>query len=381
MFAKATNVGFAQRVVATLVASAMLLWSIGVYSTAQAANLTVISDTLSDSDLSAVSNHTITFSTPSGVAADGSTITIDFTDGPFDTTGLSFDDVDVSVVGTGDLTLAAVCGGGGDDIGAAFAGNVLTLTVCTGEGGAIAAFGTTTIEIGTNATFQTTGNNQIVNPGVAGSYEFVVTAGTAPDTGRMRVAIIDNVLVTAIVDTSFDFTIYGTATGTAVNGTTTSGSSTPTTIPFGTIGNGDVKTIAQRLTVATNARNGFVVTVHTDGDLQSSTGAIIDTFANGADLSTTSNSWVSPANIVTDETTWGHWGMTYDDDATVDLGANEYVAASTTPREVFSHDGPADEWTTNIGSTTVGYQIEITALQEAADDYSTILTYIATPTF
>ena len=352
-----------------------------MYSTAQAANLTVISDTLSDSDLSAVSNHTITFSTPSGVAADGSTITIDFTDGPFDTTGLSFDDVDVSVVGTGDLTLAAVCGGGGDDIGAAFAGNVLTLTVCTGEGGAIAAFGTTTIEIGTNATFQTTGNNQIVNPGVAGSYEFVVTAGTAPDTGRMRVAIIDNVLVTAIVDTSFDFTIYGTATGTAVNGTTTSGSSTPTTIPFGTIGNGDVKTIAQRLTVATNARNGFVVTVHTDGDLQSSTGAIIDTFANGADLSTTSNSWVSPANIVTDETTWGHWGMTYDDDATVDLGANEYVAASTTPREVFSHDGPADEWTTNIGSTTVGYQIEITALQEAADDYSTILTYIATPTF
>jgi VCBS repeat-containing protein len=32
-------------------------------------------------------------------------------------------------------------------------------------------------------------------------------------------------------------------------------------------------------------------------------------------------------------------------------------------------------------SAAAPYQIEITALQEAADDYSTILTYVATPTF
>jgi hypothetical protein len=31
--------------------------------------------------------------------------------------------------------------------------------------------------------------------------------------------------------------------------------------------------------------------------------------------------------------------------------------------------------------TEVGYKIEITPLQEAADDYTTTLTYIATPTF
>ena len=45
------------------------------------------------------------------------------------------------------------------------------------------------------------------------------------------------------------------------------------------------------------------------------------------------------------------------------------------------HDGPADGVTEDIGRVTVGYQIQITALQEAGDDYNTTLTYIATPTF
>ncbi len=41
------------------------------------------------------------------------------------------------------------------------------------------------------------------------------------------------------------------------------------------------------------------------------------------------------------------------------------------------YDGVTDD----IGAAQVGYQIQITALQEAGDDYSTTLTYIATPTF
>jgi hypothetical protein len=80
MFAKATNVGFAQRVVATLVASAVVLASYGVYTTAQAANLTFISDTLSDSDLSVTSAHTIEFTIPAsnGTGLSGDEITITF---------------------------------------------------------------------------------------------------------------------------------------------------------------------------------------------------------------------------------------------------------------------------------------------------------------
>jgi hypothetical protein len=85
------------------------------------------------------------------------------------------------------------------------------------------------------------------------------------------------------------------------------------------------------------------------------------------------------------ENTWGHWGLTSDDTsllgAGIDFAANQWVAASTTPRAVMAHNGPADGVTDNIGAAQVGYQIQITALQEAGDDYSTTLTYIATPTF
>jgi hypothetical protein len=45
------------------------------------------------------------------------------------------------------------------------------------------------------------------------------------------------------------------------------------------------------------------------------------------------------------------------------------------------HTGPSDGFTAGQGATRVGYQIEISALQEAGDDYSTTLRYIATPTF
>jgi len=373
MFAKATNVGFAQRVVATLVASALVMASYGFYATAQAANLTSISDTLSDSDVSVVSDHTIAFNvaTSSAGIAETETITVTFPGG-FDLTGVALGDVDVAVNGS-DVTLAASQTGA--TWGAAFSGQVLTLTVGSG---AVAASDSVEIEIGTNATG---GVNQITNP-TAGSYEIVITAGTI-DTGRTRVAIIDNVLVTAIVNTTFDFTISGTASSSAVNGDTTTGTTSATEIPFGVLTSGAPKILSQQLNVQTNARNGFSVTVETDGDLESSTGAIIDNFTEGTDIAVSGTAWTSPSNDINDATTWGHWGMTSDDtDLANDLDtADSYIAASTTPREVFSHNGPSDGTTQDIGAAIVGYQVEITALQEAGDDYNTTLTYIATPTF
>ena len=61
-----------------------------------------------------------------------------------------------------------------------------------------------------------------------------------------------------------------------------------------------------------------------------------------------------------------------------DLWAGDFVG---NPREVMYHDGPADGATVGIGSTTVGYQVEITDFQEAGTDYTANLTYVATPTF
>jgi hypothetical protein len=373
MFANPTNVGISQRVVATLVAGAVLLASIGYYNIALAANLTGVSDTLSDSDRNVASNHTIAFTVPtgsSGVAA-GQTITVTFPTG-FTMNSIAFDDVDLRVAGT-DQALAATASGA--TWGVSLAGQVLTITSGTGT---VTAGQAVEIQVGTNATFGTTGNTQVTNHATGGSYEFVITAGTS-DTGRTRVAIIDNVDVRAIVDTTFTFVIRGTATSTVVDSDTTTGSSSPVMLNYGKLVAGTPEVLAQRLNVTTNARNGFNVTVNTDGTLTSSNGADIDTFSNNTDLATPT-AWSSPTNSISDENTWGHWGVTTQDSVGL-FDAGEYIAASTTPRSIFSHTGPADGNTADVGSTTVAYKIQITPLQEAADDYSAILTYVATPTF
>src|SRR3989338_5382107 len=128
-----------------VVTFAIILWFVGVPSfRAEAANVTSFSNTLSDSAPAVVSNHTLTFVTPTGLAA-GETISIDF---------------GTSTVG---------------------------------------ANATITVEIGTNATTGGTGTNQITNPSV-GSYEITVAVGNS-DTGTTLVAIVDVVTVTAAVET------------------------------------------------------------------------------------------------------------------------------------------------------------------------------------
>ena len=139
--------------------------------------------------------------------------------------------------------------------------------------------------------------------------------------------------------------------------------------------------MAQDLSVLTNATNGFVVTVEQSQNLLSSTGADIDGFADGA-YNNTPIAWTAPTAQLANEGTWGHWGLTSEDNLNTDeFGTDLWVAASTTPRQIFHHNGPADGVSANSGSTRVGYQVQISSLQEAGDDYTTTLTYIATPTF
>tara|TARA_B100002051_G_scaffold276808_1_gene328703 strand:+ start:12437 stop:13579 length:1143 start_codon:yes stop_codon:yes gene_type:complete len=380
MFAKATNnVGFAQRVVATLVASAMVLMSIGIYNNAQAANLTNISNTISDSAPSAQPSHSIEFTIPAvggSAIIGGNNIQITFDAQDDGAGGQDFAGGDISSVISDNSDLTFQVNGGGFSAPTFVASDNDSFTI-----NGIAASAGDTVEI-------VVASGVITNPSTLGSYEIFVDSASG-DSGRTRVAIVDSVEVRAIVDTVFDFTITGLATSTAVNGTSTTGSSSDVLLDFGTLVAGEPEALAQRLNVQTNARNGFVVTVQTDGDLESATGAIIDTFVEGGDQSESDTVWASPSPDVNDPTTWGHWGVTTNDADLNSVGgfygsefaANEFIAASTTPREVMHHNNPADNSTANIGQVDVLYQVEITALQEAADDYSTNLTYIATPTF
>ncbi len=370
---------------ATVVGLAILFWSLGLpaFRFAEAANVRLVSDTLSDSAPSVPSNHTISFVTPTGVA-NGQSIVINFSNGPFALGAVAFDDVDITDDGT-DLSIGAGCGGA-EEVGFSTTTNTITLQFCPGDGASLPANGTTTIQIGTNATFGATGNAQLTNPAV-GSYEIDVTAGAA-DSGSTRVAIISPVVVTAAVDTSFTFTVAGVATGT-VNQEAITGSTSATSIPFGVLTQGSATTSAQQLSVSTNASYGFAVTVQVSQQLLSSTGADIDGFIDGA-YTNTPVAWVPPTGTISDENTWGHWGLTTED-ASLTAGLTDpfdaggtgqlFVSASTTPVEVFRHNGPSDGVTPNVGRTRVGYKVEISPLQEAGNDYTATLTYVATPVF
>ncbi len=366
--------------IAMLVLAALLVWTVGaqfIGEKAEAANVTTFSDVLTDSRAGQLSDHIITFTLPNG-AVDNETIIIDF-DAEFTLGAADFEDVDVRVGGVDQVVTAT---GVTTDWGATFSGNALTLVA--GSGG-VASSTQLIVEVGAVATFTDVGASFITNPtGTTTSKEIEITeASTIQDFGITRVAITDAVLVTADVPTRFDFVVNGTPLGFTIPGvaTTTSSTTSSFALPFGTLLAGTSKTLAHQLNVTTNAKNGFNVTVEQTQDLLSSTGAIIDSFIDGL-YTDSPAAWQAPGTLIGDDTTWGHWGLTSDDDV-FNAGVNDrWVAASTTqPRQIFSHASSSDGIANDIGSTTVGYQIQISALQEAGNDYTTTLIYIATPTF
>ena len=89
------------QVLAAVLTLATILWFAGVplFRTAEAANVTSFSNTLSDSEPLMVSNHTLSFVTPTGLLA-GETISIEFGTTSFAGIGsLVAQDLDLNVNG------------------------------------------------------------------------------------------------------------------------------------------------------------------------------------------------------------------------------------------------------------------------------------------
>lgn len=182
------------------------IWSIAIIAvfattmilvpSARSATVTSANDYPTTLQVSQSANHQVLFTTPSGVS-EGQTITLTFSTS-FNTASITEDDVDIADDGT-DLTTASGCSGT-EQAAITMSSDVLTIRICTGDGGAIAAASRVTIEIGTNATSSGTGANQITNPSSAGTY-FVTIGGTFGDFGSMALPIgsESNVSVTASV--------------------------------------------------------------------------------------------------------------------------------------------------------------------------------------
>jgi len=350
-------------------------WSIGFgvfIRPAKAANLTLVSDTLSNSNPSSTSNHVIAYTNATSVLA-AQTVEIFFDPTTFLFTSLgTVTSTDISWTGTASATVVVACGGGGNKVTlAAGATSSLKFTVC---GGSTLSAGTANIAIS---------NNKITNPNVAGSY-IIRIAGTQTNAADTMVAIISNVTVTASVNTSLTFSIQGVATGTLINGVTTTLASTATALNFGTLPVTSPVTMGQHLNVTTNALNGFTVTVVENQDLTSLNGASIHLFANGI-ANAAPIAWSAPSSTLNLPWTYGHIGVTSADS---DLNSGEFNGSlfagnfqSTSSRAIFNATGTSDGVTANIGSSSVAFRIQIGALQAAANDYTNVLTYVATPVF
>jgi hypothetical protein len=370
-----------QAVALTVVAS-LILWMSGLptlFQSVEAASITSADDVLSNSAPLQSSVHTITFTLPNGMTV-GQTFEIAFA-GDFDSTStpVTAGEVSITVNGAASSTATTTAAAGTWGI-TGIGSDTYTFETATDAG---VASGSVIV-----ITFGSETGNMFINPAATSSYPIDIGGGgsTMQDSGQVRVAIIDEVTVTADVDTSLTFSVEGVGSGATVNGspTTTAAATTNTTVPFGTLVVGSSRTLAQRLHVATNAASGYTVTMETTQELQSAaTGATIDGFVDGS-YTTTPTSWQSPGGNINDTATYGHWAITSDDQnagRAAEFGSNQWVSPSTTPIIVMGHTGVADGTTDDVGSTTVGFQIGITALQEAGDDYSTTIRYIATPTF
>jgi len=390
------NVAFAipstYRLVAAVTLMALLAWTLGLPSwvqTAHAANVSQMYDLLSTSAWGVDAQHDIFFTT-SNAWTSGMDFRIYFDEATsaFDFAGMT--DADIVASSTGfTAVLTGACGGPTDEIELSVnvPGEYIQGNVCAGD----------TVPAG-RLGFQIGNTNFVANPSANDSYVISLqgdnTSGTPiPDEGDTRVAIIEDVTVTAAVDTVFTFSINGVDEGVTVNDdiVATTGTSTATTVPFGTIapGGANAKLMAQELQVDTNAYNGFAVTVESDVTLTAGNGATIDTFIDGQDTASTTL-WTSPAGTMGSPDTYGHWGLTTDDDAVSGASSTQWGIGEAAyrgdfvgnPVEVFYHNTPVEnDAGVGVGSTTVAYKVEIMALQEAAKDYQATLTYIATPVF
>lgn len=354
---------------------ALLGMTFGLLSTgvqfAYAAQLMNLSDTLSNATASALSNHSIIFKTPTGITA-GQTVVITFTGyaslGQVGTTSID--------VLTGNSTTTAAQRNvsdtnGASQWGAATSSNVLTLTAPS-SGTLPAAGDYVIINIGTNATNQAQGSQQITNPS-AGSYQFTV-AGNQADSGTITVTIIPNgvVSLSATINQSISFAILS-STSTAFNNSVAFGTLTSANVKFASSTNaaGDTaSTTAHVLTVSTNAPSGYVITVQGD-TLRSLQNSSFTVSGIGATAST-SNAGTSQFgfNATASGGTGAVLNATYG--TTNRYGFN--VSTSTADTLAFG----------NVPTTATTYSIEYIAniiATQAAGNYTTAITYVGTANF
>lgn len=170
-------------------------------------------------------------------------------------------------------------------------------------------------------------------------------------------------------------TVGGVASSTVTNGITTDVDTTATTIPFGTvpIGSTGVKS-AQRITVSTNATEGYQVFLKANSSLLDSRGNKIPdvTGTNAAP-----SAWATGCAVLAT----GCWGY-HSGDSTLSGGSTRFFIndtyaklATTSLDEIIYNSGPVTNDVTDIIYRVEAHQLQV------AGQYTTQIQYIVVPIF
>ncbi|MEN9881104.1 MAG: hypothetical protein RLZZ308_287 [Candidatus Parcubacteria bacterium] len=330
-----------------------------------AAALSSLSDSQSSVKINTLSDHTIQFVTPTGVAA-GQNITLTFPAG-YTMGSFNVNNIDLAT------STSATCSGFTDALVSSSASGLTwgvaqgsqTITITSGTA-VIPANRCIQIEIGSNATSGATGVSQITNPATPGSYEILV-AGSFTDTGSITTTIIndDTVAMTGTVPQSLTFTI------------------STSTIYFGNLGSGAAKfasstntsgdtteTIAHTLGVSTNAPSGFALTVRGQTLTSQQNSANTISYIGASYASSTAGT--EQFGIRATET--GGTGVTVDQTFS---GATSYGYDGTATTSALFATGSGATLTSTL---SLRYLANISAITEAGT-YAASLVYVATANF
>jgi len=349
----------ASMLLVTLVVTMVLAGALA--STAKAATLSSVSDTITSSAPGAATSHVLAFTTITTIAT-AATTSITF-DSNFNMNSITCADVSSAILDTCNIT-----------------GHVVSFSLSSGS----VAPGAHTVTIGNTV--------KILNPSTANT-SYQITIATPSDTGSTWDAIVPQVELTADVNSYFQFVVHGVAAGTCSDGTesiSTDVTSTDTSVPFGTLAANTPVTLASKLTARTNAADGFIVSIEQNHDMTASSGATIDTFQDGTPPGAGGAVWASPTHVSGTPTTYGHQGFQstdYTDGPNTAgnwFGLQDGHANAVT---VFAYGSPTAGGAA-LGGTDVsgqnaacvGYRTEISDLQEPGH-YESRVMYIGTATF
>lgn len=233
--------------------------------------------------------------------------------------------------------------------------------------------------------------------GTADTYTFIVKnfgAGANPNTATPydattgKIAHIEAVRVTATVDPTISLSVAGVASGATRCGVSTDVTTTALSVPFGTMALNTFKTLAQDVTVSTNATGGYVVTASENDQLGkdgATTPNIADSLGNGGAMSESASAEWTTATINgfgfslqnVDAASVPFQYTTATGNCTGTFCSRQFadIAGSETAQTIFSSTTVA-----NAENVYVCYRLSVGATQ-AAGDYENQIIYTATGTF